>query len=245
MAVLGLRCCPVLLMLRRAGAALYLQRTAAHWDGVGRGSRAHRPQELWPEAQSPCATWGPPGSGVEPTWPALAGWFLTTGPPAKSSANWSSLNSTLSLACPAVWHEAGLCKPFSFGILGIPSRGPWMSKGREVEPQCRCGMWEASKGCWSVKFMAWRADDISKQKLRIYGPNEVECSESGMSQKIWEMMSPICWVVGAQSTTSALYSGADMQLHSFPPENKTRLARFLKTLLTSTLVECTRVKNRN
>ena len=55
---------------------------------------------------------------------------------------------------------------------------------------------------------------FSKQKLRIYGPNEVECSESGMSQKIREMMSSICWVVGALSTTSALYSGSDMQLHS-------------------------------
>lgn len=60
----------------------------------------------------------------------------------------------------------------------------------------------------------------------------------------YEMMSP-CWVVGAQSTTSALYSGADMQLHSFPPEANPLLQDSLETLSTSTLVVCNESENKN
>ena len=124
------------LSLRRAGAALYLRRAGCSlgWRGAAAPGRTGF-SSCGTRAQSPCAVWDPPGSGIEPTWPALASWFLTTGQPGKSSANWSSLNSTVSLACPTVWHEAGYCKPFSFGILGIPSRGPWRNTARLLCPE--------------------------------------------------------------------------------------------------------------
>ena len=36
------------------------------------------------QAQLPCNMWNLPGPGIEPVYPALAGGFLTTGPPVKS-----------------------------------------------------------------------------------------------------------------------------------------------------------------
>ena len=33
------------------------------------------------QAQLPCGTWNLPGQGIEPVFPALAGRFLTIGPP--------------------------------------------------------------------------------------------------------------------------------------------------------------------
>ena len=37
------------------------------------------------KAQLPFAVWDPPGPGIEPVSPALAGGFLTTAPPGKPS----------------------------------------------------------------------------------------------------------------------------------------------------------------
>lgn len=117
-------------LLQRAGAALSLQRPgfSLGWRGAGAlgltgfSSCGMRPQ-------LPCAVWGPPGSGVEPTWPAWAGWFLTTRQPGESSASWLS-------SVPHWVLLAQLCnmkldsKLFSFGTLGIPNRGPWRNTAR-------------------------------------------------------------------------------------------------------------------
>lgn len=89
---------------------------------------------------------------------------------------------------------------------GRHSRQRGQPKQRKWEQHSRCGVWKASPCCWSVKFMAWRGDHIFQTKLRIYSPSEVECSKSGVSQKIPGMMSPIRQVVRARSTASSTYS---------------------------------------
>ena len=47
-------------------------------QGIGSTARGLR-RGAW--AQTPCGTWGLPRAGIEPVSPALAGGFLTTGPP--------------------------------------------------------------------------------------------------------------------------------------------------------------------
>ena len=55
----------------------------------------------------PGGMWGPRGPGIEPVSPALAGRFLTTGPPGKPSA--LTLFQTQVLSSPKRWEvEAGL-----------------------------------------------------------------------------------------------------------------------------------------
>ena len=51
-----------------------------------RGSRAPecRLSSCGARAQLLCSMWDPPGPGIEPMFPALAGGFLTTVPPGKS-----------------------------------------------------------------------------------------------------------------------------------------------------------------
>ena len=98
-----------------------------------------------------------------------------------------------------------------------------------------CGKPVSAAEVWS----SWHGGVIifSKQKLRIYGPAVAECSKSGMSLKILEMMSLTYWVVRAQSTTSSTYSYPYTQLrNSRPPENKPPQARFLEILFTSSLI---------
>ena len=41
---------------------------------------------IW--AQLLCSTWDPPGPGLEPVYPALAGGFSTTAPPGKPRISW-------------------------------------------------------------------------------------------------------------------------------------------------------------
>ena len=48
------------------------------------GCRAHGLQELWHVALAAPCMWNIPGLGIKPVFPALAGGFLTIGPPGKS-----------------------------------------------------------------------------------------------------------------------------------------------------------------
>ena len=59
------------------------------------GSRAHGLSSCGVWTWSPCSMWNLPGSGIKPISPALAGGFLTTGPPGKSSSLILSLSPFL------------------------------------------------------------------------------------------------------------------------------------------------------
>lgn len=77
----------------------------------------------------------------------------------------------------------------------------------------------------------------SNPKLRIYGPNEAECSKPRMSQKKTEMMSLVY-----QSVRAHLPPLPHLPLHAPRPltkiyqKRRTCQARFWKTLLMPTLV---------
>ena len=83
----------------------------------------------------PCGMWDLPGPGTEPVSPALAGRFLTTGPPGKSSVFFSIF---IYMAVLVAVHRSFSCgmwdsvpgpgvEPGSLA-LGVWSRSPWTSK---------------------------------------------------------------------------------------------------------------------
>ena len=62
------------------------------------GSRVHSLSSCGPRAELPCSMWDLPRPGIEPKFPALAGGFLTTGPPGKFP--FSLLKALYSLSFP-------------------------------------------------------------------------------------------------------------------------------------------------
>ena len=53
-------------------------------SSCGLGALEHRLSSCDAQVLLPCSMWNLPGPGLEPVFPALAGRFLTTGPPGKS-----------------------------------------------------------------------------------------------------------------------------------------------------------------
>lgn len=124
-----------------------------------------------------------------------------------------------------VWAEARLGKHAGWGVSdesknsekGVGRRSAeGRQSGLQGSENSRAGV-EREKQVNAAE--AWRSRHggviiFSKQKPRIYGPNEAECSKSGMSQKIPEMMSPIHWLVRARSTASCTHSSPYAPLES-------------------------------
>ena len=85
LAALGLHWCSLAFSsCSERGATLSLQCLGLSLQRLlllqGKGPRAHRLQQL------PRGTWDPPGPGIEPVSPALAGGFLFTEPPGKKTS---------------------------------------------------------------------------------------------------------------------------------------------------------------
>ena len=78
---------------QQAGATLWLQHLS---------SRACEVSNCSTQAWLPNSLWNLPGPGIEPMSPALAGGFLTTGPPGKSQTIFPILD-VLDLCCALMW----------------------------------------------------------------------------------------------------------------------------------------------
>ena len=137
--MLGLRCCSVLSLVAASGGysslrcvgfslhwLLLLQSTSSRHTGfnscgVGSvdaalGLQSHCLSSCSTWVYLSCSTWDLPKSGIEPVSPALAGGFLTTGPPGKSD-----FMSVLVPVQPLLflWHLCAWFIPFTFSLSVI------------------------------------------------------------------------------------------------------------------------------
>ena len=70
--------------------------------------------------------WDPPGPGLEPVSPALAGGFLTTVPPAKSQTNY--LNRCNAVVPDLLIHSTDICPLYAMNCSGYWGRSKEYNK---------------------------------------------------------------------------------------------------------------------